>query len=120
MSNKNLIATDALTKALKARKRLGISPQESISAMDAAERMGIEVRLVDFPSMEGMYVAGDAPKIIMSSLRPPGRRSFTCAHEIGHHLFGHGEQFDELISDRSFSRAESDVEFAADCFAGFF
>ena len=38
--------------------------------------------------------------IIVSSLRPPGRQAFTCAHELGHHAYGHGEQFDELVEER--------------------
>src|ERR1017187_9706074 len=24
----------------------------------------------------------------------------SCAHELGHHIYGHGEQFDELVEDR--------------------
>jgi hypothetical protein len=120
MVNRKLIATEAIAKALRARKRIGALPYESVSALDAAEKLGLEVRLMDLPSMEGMYVAGSDPKIILSSLRPQGRRSFTCAHEIGHHEFGHGEQFDELVGEKSKARKTDPNEFAADCFAGFF
>jgi hypothetical protein len=120
MINKKLIATEAIAKALRARKRIGVLPYESVSALDAAEKLGVEVRFMDLASMEGMYVAGSKPKIILSSLRPQGRRSFTCAHEIGHHEFGHGEQFDELTAEKSKKRKSDPAEFAADCFAGFF
>lgn len=119
MTNKKL-ATDALAKALWVRKRLGVPLDESVSALDAAEKLGMEVRLVDLPSMEGMYVAGEQPKIILSSMRPQGRRNFTCAHEIGHHIFGHGEQFDELTDERSMLRRNDPQEFSADCFAAYF
>lgn len=120
MATNKLLATEALTKALRTRKRIGALPYESVCAIDAAEKLGLEVRLIDLPSMEGMYVGGLEPKIVLSSLRPQGRRSFTCAHEIGHHEFGHGEQFDELISEKSKSRKQDPNEFSADCFAGFF
>lgn len=120
MPNNGLLATDALAKALRLRKRLSIPMDESVSALDAAESLGIEVRLIDLPSMEGMYVAGSSPKIMLSSLRPQGRRSFTCAHEIGHHIFNHGEQFDELTDEKSTLRNHDPKEYSADCFAAYF
>lgn len=120
MINKSLLASQALTQALKIRKRLNLPLDESVSALDAAEKLGVEVRLIDLPSMEGMYVSGNKPKIMLSSLRPQGRRNFTCAHEIGHHTFNHGEQFDELTKDKTGARRSDPNEFLADCFAGFF
>jgi hypothetical protein len=119
MLNKKLLATAAIAKALQIRKKLNVSLDESISPIDACESLGIEVRLTDLPSMEGMYVAGPKPLILLSSLRPSGRRNFTCAHEIGHHVMGHGAQFDELVHDKSVARAAQPDEFQADCFAAF-
>jgi len=120
MRNGKRLATDALAKALLLRKRLGIPLTESVSAIDSAERIEIEVRSVDLPSMEGIYVAGIEPKIILSSMRPQGRRMFTCAHEIGHHMFSHGDQFDELIAEKSAPRRNAVREYIADCFATYF
>ena len=120
MLNRKQLATEAVVKALRLRKQLGVPLNESISALDAAEKLDIEVRLIDLPSMEGMYVGGFDPKIILSSLRPQGRRSFTCAHEIGHHVFKHGEQFDELTSEKTALRKNDPKEYSADCFAAYF
>ena len=120
MTTNKIIAGDALVHALRLRKRIGATLRDSVSPYAAAEQLGIEVRFMDFPSMEGMYVAGANPKILLSSLRPQGRRAFTCAHEIGHHVFGHGEQFDELISQKSAMRKKDIKEFSADSFASFF
>jgi len=68
---------------------------------DAAERLGIEVRFVDFPSMEGMYIKGTlqsaSPHILVSALRPFGRQASTGAHELGHHVFGHVTRIDQYI-----------------------
>jgi mannose-6-phosphate isomerase-like protein (cupin superfamily) len=120
MLSKKQLAVDAVAKALRLRKQLQIPLSNSLSPLEAAERLGIEVRLLDIPSMEGIYVAGNEPKILLSALRPQGRRNFTCAHEIGHHIFKHGEQFDEIVGEKTAQRKSDPVEFAADCFASFF
>jgi hypothetical protein len=119
MSAQDIIA-DAVGRALKTRRLLQVSLTNPLCSLDAAERMGIEVRVIDLPSMEGIYVAGQRPKIVLSSLRPLGRRRFTCAHEIGHHVFGHGDQFDELISEKKGDRKKDIKEMAADTFAAYF
>jgi hypothetical protein len=36
---------------------------------------------------------------------------------VGHHAYGHGEQFDELVEDRAARRRYDPKEFEADCFA---
>src|SRR4051812_34930300 len=120
MLNRRLLASTAITKALQLRKKLNISLEDSLSAIDAAENLGIDVRFVDLPSLEGIYIGGHSPQILLSSLRPQGRRNFTCAHEIGHHVLGHGEQFDELTDERNSLRMNDPKEFSADCFAAFF
>jgi hypothetical protein len=64
---------------------------------------------------------------VLASERPSGRQNFTCAHEIGHHEFGHGAHLDEYIEDASkqfpdrqtLRRQDIPEEFLADRFAGF-
>ncbi len=119
MHRDKALAIDAMKKALLLRKKLEVPLDESVSAIDAAERLGIEVRLADFPSMEGMYIAGKNPKIILTAMRPQGRRNFTCAHELGHHNFNHGEQFDDILETNNSQRKDL-KEFVADCFASYF
>ena len=63
-----------------------------------------------------MYCSPD-PVIIVNSLRPLGRRSFTCAHELGHFHYGHGTVMDELVG-KSHKTGFDPKEFLADCFAG--
>ncbi len=67
-------------------------------------------------SMEGIYDR-QSETVIVSSLRPSGRRAFTCAHEYGHHVLGHGTHIDELPQDRQGTRSAE--ELLADRFAGF-
>ena len=99
------------------RQGAGYGLSDAICVYDLAQRLGIEVRFMDTPSMEGMYYGGSDPYIIISSLRPPGRRAFTCAHELGHHIRGDGMHVDELVEQRKRPVIDPN-EFAADCFAG--
>ena len=56
-------------------------------------------------------------RILISSQRPLPRKTFTCAHELGHHLFDHGWKVDSL---EEMTRSQRDPqEFLVDCFAGF-
>ena len=99
------------------RNAAGLPLDEAICVYDLAERLGIEVRFVDIPSMEGMYCRELGPAIIVSALRPAGRRAYNCAHELGHHSNGDGTQLDQIIENSPGNRLDP-KEFAADCFAG--
>jgi Zn-dependent peptidase ImmA (M78 family) len=110
------LALRASASALRTRQKAHIAPDQPCSVFDLADELGVEVRLAALPSAEGMY-SPNKPVIIVSSLRPPGRQAFTCAHELGHHAYGHGEQFDELVGQRGKNRRYDPKEFEADCFA---
>jgi IrrE N-terminal-like domain len=110
------LALRASSMALRVRQKQDITPDQPCSVYDLAENLGVEVRFAELPSAEGVYSPGK-PVIIVSSLRPPGRQAFTCAHELGHHAYGHGEQFDELVEERRKHRRYDPKEFEADCFA---
>jgi Zn-dependent peptidase ImmA (M78 family) len=106
----------ALNAALKIRQAAARKLWEPICIYDFVEEHKVEIRFWDVPSMEGMYIKKSGPIILISSLRPPGRQAFTCAHEFGHHVFNHGSHVDELNANSDLSKPE---EFLADCFAGF-
>lgn len=115
-ADRRRLALRAATRAYALRASAGIALDSPLCVYDVAEDRGVEVRFADVPSMEGIYYPSK-PAIVISSLRPPGRQAFTCAHELGHHIYGHGEQFDELVEDRGTRKYDS-KEFEADCFAG--
>ena len=110
-------ALEAARSAYEVRRSANLPLDGPCCVYDLAERGGVELRFADLPSMEGVYYPAK-PAIILSSLRPPGRQAFTCAHEFGHHIYSHGEQFDELVEDRQTARKYDHKEFIADCFAG--
>jgi hypothetical protein len=118
---RKILAFDATTKAQRIRRRLGIRPQDPICVYAAAERLGVEVWFVDVRSMEGMYQKQPRPVIFVSSRRPPGRQASTGAHELGHHVYGHGLAVD-LVSEavgRPDGSQDPD-EYLVDRFAGYF
>ena len=117
MMDRRAIARQAIAEALRMRLRAGYGLGDAICVYDLAQHLGVEVRFLDIPSMEGMYYSAPEPHIILSSLRPPRRRAFTCAHELGHHSRGDGTHLDKLVEQ--WERPQFDPnEFAANCFAG--
>ncbi|WP_447916443.1 ImmA/IrrE family metallo-endopeptidase [Delftia acidovorans] len=82
------------------------------------ELYNVAVRFNDI-NMEGMYDRRPKPRIHLSALRPLARRTFTCAHELGHHVFGHGSTIDELREDQANNLDRPPNEILADAFASF-
>ena len=118
MRNRKAIARKAIADALSLRLSAERGLDKAICVYDLVRSLGVEVRFLDIPSMEGMYYKSPEPHIILSSLRPAGRRAFTCAHELAHHCRGDSVHVDELVEQWKRPRRFDPKEFAADCFAG--
>ena len=112
------LARKAYTAAIQERRRAGIGPASPICVFDLICDFGIEVRFQNISSMEGLYYNDGNHLIMVSSCRPRGRMAFNCAHEYGHHVFGHGSCVDEVLDSASKKQWNED-EFLADCYAGF-
>ena len=102
------LAKRALEKSLEIREEYGYDFRSPLCVYELADRARVTVRFVDDVSMEGVYASLAKPKILISSLRPAGRRAFTCAHELGHHFFGHGSTIDELKEDARVRRISAE------------
>ncbi len=119
--SKKQLALHALHSALQLRIKHGIGISEPVDIFDFCSKIGLEVRFVDYSSMEGMYVKREQPMILISSLRPPGRQRFNCAHELGHYIFEHGTKIDEYLDQsKRGSRRYDPEEYLADQFASCF
>ncbi|MCC2590301.1 ImmA/IrrE family metallo-endopeptidase [Chryseobacterium sp. MFBS3-17] len=115
------IHTKAIRKASEIRLKLGYSLYEPVNVYDICSKLEIDVQFVDI-NMEGLYVNNKdlnntSPKILISRLRPFPRRVFTCGHELGHHVFGHGLKIDILTEENESSKYKSDDEILVDTFS---
>jgi Zn-dependent peptidase ImmA (M78 family) len=111
---------NALLKADEVRMQLGLNMFQPINIFDACIELELTVKFVDV-NMEGMYISQkDAkyPTILLSNKRPLPRRCYSCAHELGHHAFGHGTTVDALSERNAISKHYDDKELLVDSFAG--
>lgn len=110
------LAADAMRGAAAVRQACSSNQHSAICIYDICQILGVSVRFNDI-DMEGMYQKGARAIIHLSSMRPLARRAYNCAHELGHHYFGHGSVIHEL-RDRSLVPSwQNPDEFLADTFA---
>ncbi len=117
MIDRSALNRQAMDAATAARSRAGVSQFGPVDPVDLATKLNVKVVYMG-ASMEGFYFKGPPPRILLSSLRPVPRRTFTCAHELGHHWFGHGSTMDELKEDER-SDSQKPEEVLANAFAAF-
>ncbi len=115
--NRTSLARQALVKSVEVREEAGFNDRTPLCVYEVCRRLKVEVRFVDV-SMEGIYYRAKPPRIMLSALRPLPRRAFTCAHELGHHVFGHGSTIDELKQEPRGGMCIPN-EFLVDAFAGY-
>jgi IrrE N-terminal-like domain len=96
--NRRALATQAMQAALSTRAKVKLDQVSPICIYGVCQSLGIQVRFNNI-NMEGMYQRGVSPRIHLSARRPLARRAYNCAHELGHHVFGHGSSIDELRED---------------------
>lgn len=111
------MARTALRAALDVRRKGAVSREAPVNIFDMSEKLGIEVKFAGSNSFGGMWVK-QSKTILVPSLRPAGRQSFTCAHELGHWHFDHGTKVD-LLDDQEISASNEDEEILVNAFAGF-
>ncbi|MBY2943666.1 ImmA/IrrE family metallo-endopeptidase [Rhizobium leguminosarum] len=118
MPDRNALATQAMTASIVARTKAGLDLIKPICIYALCKTHKAQVRFNNI-NMEGMYQRGTPSRIHLSARRPLPRRAYNCAHELGHHVFGHGSSIDELREDAKENPWEDPKEFLADSFAGF-
>jgi Zn-dependent peptidase ImmA (M78 family) len=112
------LVKQAMHKSIEVRKQATFDLKSPLCIYDLCDRLNVTVKFVEIGSMEGMYYKEEKPRILLSGLRPLPRRNFTCAHELGHHVFGHRLTIDDLVED-SEKKTFKPQEFLVDSFAGF-
>lgn len=117
-ADQKALVMEGMQASITARIKAGIDLRSPTCIYSLCEAFRITVRFNDI-NMEGMYDRGPKPRIHVSALRPLARRNFTCAHELGHHIFGHGSTIDELRDDQTRNANRPPNEVLADAFAAF-
>ena len=117
-TNRRSLSREGMMAAIKTRMQFGMGANDPLCVYELCGKLGIKVRFVDI-NVEGMYSRGKDPRIMVAARRPVARRAFTCAHELGHHIFGHGSTVDELEDDWSKDDSERPEEILANSFAAF-
>lgn len=112
------LAKRAALEAEKIRLAAKIPNTAPIDPIETAMKRGCEIRFMSVPSLEGMYSPVPKPLIVLGSERPAGRRTFTCAHELAHHVFKHGVKLEQLNEQKLTCNEKLPEEFLADAFAG--
>jgi hypothetical protein len=119
VSRRSELAQQAMGRALRIRQRVGVGLASPLNVFDACHKLGVDVRFENLPSMEGFLARTPRPTILISSVRPPGRQVFTCAHELGHFVFQHAAAVDLKAEGELEIEQEDDDEYVADQFAAF-
>ena len=117
-ASQKALVMQGMQASITARTKAGLDLQSPACIYGLCEAHNVNVRFNDI-NMEGMYDRQPKPRIHVSALRPLARRTFTCAHELGHHVFGHGSTIDELRDDHAQSADRPPNEVLADSFAAF-
>lgn len=119
MSANQKVTNQALRAAFELRRNLSLTIYAPLHAMEIASQLGVDVRMEDCPSLEGMYLRDARPRIFLphNGHRPRGRLLFSCAHELGHHQLGHGTSADKYFRNDSCITNKTPEEVAADTFA---
>lgn len=101
--------------AAHTRKRLKLKPGPVLSLDSAAEALGLYVlvQAVGKDAGEGAYLSLDeAGATVINGSQPSGRRRYTLAHEMGHHIMG-----DEYVTDWELDRPRDETEKRINAFA---
>lgn len=117
--DRRTLAHEAMVASINVRQTTNLGQVNPVCPYDVSTLLGVKVQFHEFSSMEGMYQRGRPPRIHVSALRPLPRKVYTCAHELGHHVFGHGSTVDELKQDDARSAPDSPNEILAEAFAAF-
>jgi len=126
--------------AQRMRRRLGLPLEQRVDVFAVIEAEGIWLMFQPLRELFGFYRrVGDVAGIVINTNHPASLQRYTAAHELGHHVLGHGFSLDEVrnvdgarglaeasdFEDVLAARSSTDIgdelqEAAAQAFAGTF
>lgn len=118
-TTRTMLARQALEAAQVTRQQRQRSVLDPLCIYDVVSESKVDLWFQDNSSLEGMYAQTPAPRIIIGAKRPCPRQRYTCAHELGHHVFNHGTRIDEFHEEAQNTCSDEPEEFLAQAYAGF-
>ncbi|SNY57245.1 ImmA/IrrE family metallo-endopeptidase [Paractinoplanes atraurantiacus] len=114
----------AMLRAPQVHRDLGIDRSGYVDVFAALRAAGIECMAQNLSKLFGFYVGpdDDGPAVLLNASLDEVNLRHTAAHELGHHVFGHGSRADtELdIAGLQPQRQWTAVEKQAESFAAWF
>lgn len=117
--DRTALARQALHAAQQIRMEQKKSVLYPLCIYDLVSDMKVDLWFQENASLEGMYAQTPKARIVIGSERPSPRQRYTCAHELGHHVFGHGTRIDQFCDNAESASSQDSDEFLAQTFAGF-
>jgi Zn-dependent peptidase ImmA (M78 family) len=91
-----IVLSQAVRAALECRLKHGVRLDDPCDVFEVIAQLGIDLRFMDVTTLEGLYLnEGNNAQINICGKRPSGLQKFIAAHELGHHIFGHGATIDK-------------------------
>ena len=84
-------------EAQRARVRFGLRDVRRVDVFSIIEDQGVWLMFQPLDRLYGFYRRmGEVAGITVNAQHPPSVQRYTAAHELGHHLLGHGYSIDEV------------------------
>jgi Zn-dependent peptidase ImmA (M78 family) len=114
----------AMMRAPQIHRDLGLNRSGYVDVFTALQTAGIDCNAQHLPKLFGFYFAPeqDGPAILLNASLDEAGLRHTAAHELGHHVFGHGSQADTDLDLAGLQphRVWTAVEKQAESFAAWF
>jgi len=121
MPSQRKVLSDASMAAARLHARLGTDQTKPVDVFAVVQELGIWLTTQPLGSLYGFYLRQDgALGICLNAGHPETLQRYTCAHELAHHVLGHGSSLDEGDDVDRWGGTSKVEERAAQVFAGNF
>lgn len=87
---------EARMRATRLHQRMGTPMDRPVDVFALTQRLGVWLAAQPMDNTYGFYLHdNEASGIVVNSRHPEVLQRYTCAHELGHHLLGHGSHTDD-------------------------
>ncbi len=110
---------EGMLAAQRQLRKIGASYEDPIDVFGEIERYPLWLLFEPLDKLYGIYMReGQASGVQLHSGHPVALQRFTAAHELGHHVLGHGTSIDSVDSIMGYSQSRQEHE--AQSFAAHF